>query len=170
MARLNPRSPLAQLAGRFPRPGRVEWIGLRLAYRAAIVPVSEVRAETGSGLLGDHSAKGRDHKRQVTLVQFEHLPVIAALAGAASVTPAALRRNLVVGGINLAALVGMRFQVGGAVFEGTGPCYPCSRMEEALGAGGYNAVRGHGGITARVVVGGWVRLGDAVTVADGVTD
>jgi MOSC domain-containing protein YiiM len=75
-----------------------------------------------------------------------------------------LRRNLVVSGVNLLALKGRRFLVGEAMLEGTGPCHPCSRMEEALGPGGLNAMRGHGGLNARVLQGGLIRLGAAVWV------
>ena len=93
---------------------------------------------------------------------FWYLPVIAALSGHGSVAPALLRRNVVVSGIPLVALKGRRFRIGQALFEGTGDCDPCSRMEAALGPGGYNAMRGHGGMTARVLCGGTLRVGDAV--------
>ena len=74
------------------------------------------------------------------------------------------RRNIVVSGINLLALAKRRFRIGEVVLETTGPCEPCSRMEENLGPGGYNAMRGHGGITARVAKGGTISVGDAVAL------
>ena len=80
--------------------------------------------------------------------------------------PEILRRNLVVSGINLAALKGREVQVGEAVLRYTVICAPCSRMEEALGKGGYSAVRGHGGWCAEVVQPGQVRLGDVVQPID----
>lgn len=145
-----------------PQVGRVEWIGLRPAPRAPVQCVARVAARVGQGLEGDrHRGAGR---RQVTLIQAEHLDVIAALLGlpAGAVHAPQLRRNLVVRGINLLALRQARFRVGEALFEGTGSCDPCSRMEEVLGAGGFNAMRGHGGITARVLEPGLVELGAEV--------
>lgn len=121
---------------------------------------------TAAGLVGDRYAGGSG-KRAVTLIQHEHLAAIAALAHCGQLDPALLRRNLVVAGINLLALRGRALRVGTALLEATGPCAPCSRMEELLGPGGYNAVRGHGGITARVLEPGLIALGDAVLDAGG---
>ena len=77
-----------------------------------------------------------------------------------------MRRNVVVAGINLYALRHARFRVGDVLLEGTGICAPCASMEEALGPGGFNAMRGHGGITARVLEAGTIALGDAVAVTE----
>jgi MOSC domain-containing protein YiiM len=143
-------------------PGRLEWIGVRPRHRAPLLAVAEARLEAGRGIAGDRAFDLGTDKRQVTLVQFEHLAAVAALAGLASVAPEQLRRNLLVSGINLQALKGKCFRIGEALLEGTGDCHPCSRMEENLGRGGYQAMRGHGGITARVLEGGMIRLGDPV--------
>ncbi|RVT85244.1 MOSC domain-containing protein [Rhodobacteraceae bacterium CCMM004] len=143
-------------------PGRLRWIGLRPARREDVVTpdAAEIAAE---GLVGDH---GRSPRRAVTLIQWEHLPVIAALAGRKAVAPELLRRNLAVAGLNLAAVRKGRVAVGAAVLEITGLCPPCSRMEEALGHGGYTAVRGHGGWYASVVTPGRIAIGDPVVRAD----
>lgn len=152
---------LQTLMDRLPQTGEVKWIGVRPEKRAAINVLDRVEADTGQGLVGDRYA-GRSGERQVTLIQWEHLAVVASVVGLEKVAPALLRRNIAVSGINLLALKNKRFKVGDAVLEYTGTCDPCSFMEEALGAGGYNAMRGHGGITARVVQGGTITVGDRV--------
>lgn len=153
-----------------PQTGRLEWIGLRSGRRAKVVRVAEVEALVGLGLQGDRRVDGKtpDPKsaRQVTLLQAEHLPVIASLVGLDVLEPERLRRNLLVSGVNLLALRDRSFWIGEVLLEGSGPCHPCSRMEEALGPGGYSAVRGHGGITARIVRGGILRIGNTVSIAD----
>ncbi|MEM1235240.1 MAG: MOSC domain-containing protein [Pseudomonadota bacterium] len=157
MVCMGPVSDMREMMARHAKWGRIEWIGLRPARREAMVAVPSVRIGS-DGIEGDRSRGG---KRAVTLIQAEHLPVVAALSDRA-VSPEMLRRNLVVSGINLLALKGRQVRVGEAVLEVTGPCHPCSRMEEVLGAGGYTAVRGHGGVCARVIRPGEVRLGDAL--------
>jgi MOSC domain-containing protein YiiM len=161
MALPPPDSELGLLLARLPRAGRVEWIGLRRRRGVAMEEMDQVIAIAGRGLAGDRYS-GASGKRGVTLIQAEHLAVIAALAGQETVAPARLRRNLVVSGLPLIALKGRRFRIGQVVLEGTASCDPCSRMEAALGPGGYNAMRGHGGLCARILEGGTLRVGDSV--------
>lgn len=158
----NPESSLAKLLAAPVRPGRVTWLGLRPARGADIVMVEAADLERGRGLVGDRYQR-LDGARQVTLIGQENLRAIADFLGLDfPVAPALVRRNIVVAGLNLLALKDQRFRLGDAVLETSGECHPCSRMEEALGVGGYNAMRGQGGITARVVEGGRVAVGDPV--------
>lgn len=148
--------------------GQVKWIGISTGKREPIQCPERVTVQAKTGIDNDHHARSGRSKRQVTLIQWEHLDVVAKLLGRDEIDPSLLRRNLVVSGINLLALKKKRqFTIGDVVFEGSGPCDPCSRMEELLGPGGYQAMLGHGGITARVLQGGTIRVGDALTVPDG---
>lgn len=131
-----------------------------------MVALDAVQINPGTGLEGDRFSGSVKSKRQVTLIQQEHLDVIAACLHRDHILPALLRRNIVVSGINLLALKDKVFRIGGAVLEFSGLCHPCSKMERELGAGGYNAMRGHGGITARVCEAGLVRIQDRVTYLD----
>lgn len=150
---------LASMRATHAGSGRIDWIGLRPGRREPMLAVDGAML-TEEGLEGDHARAGM---RALTLIQAEHLPVIAALVGGPA-PPEALRRNILVSRINLGALKGAILKLGAARVEITGPRHPCSRMEETLGPGGYNAVRGHGGWCARVVTSGRIALGDEVIV------
>ncbi len=127
-----------------------------------MITVNKVLADQRLGLIGDRY-NGSSGKRQVTLMQWEHLSVLESLMGKA-IVPELLRRNLVIKGINLLALKNQQFRIGEVVFQTSGFCHPCSKMEQLLGVGGYNAMRGHGGLTAQVLTGGLLRVGDSLTV------
>lgn len=154
---------LQDLFDNLPQVGCITWIGIRPERKAPMAELQSVQAIAMKGLQGDRY-KSLNGKRQVTLIQGEHLEVIASLLGIPEAPPELLRRNLVVKGINLLALKDKRFRVGNCLLEYTGLCHPCSAMEATFGPGGYNAVRGHGGITARIIESGEIRLSDQVSI------
>ncbi len=153
---------LAELLQIFPYAGEVMWIGVRPAKGEPMIVVDEVLTDTRSGLMGDRY-NGNSGRRQVTLLQYEHLAVLESMLGK-EIPPEVLRRNLLIKGVNLLALKNCKFKIGAAVFQMTGLCHPCSKMENKIGSGGYNAMRGHGGINAQVLQGGLITVGDKVTV------
>jgi len=158
-------SNLQELLAILPQLGEVEWIGLRTAKRATLKNVQEVEVAIKEGLVGDHYS-GNSRNRQVTLIQAEHLEAVGGMLKKDKIDPQLTRRNIVISGINLLAFSGRQFQIGEEVIlEMTGQCQPCSRMESNLGPGGYNAMRGHGGITAKVIQGGKIKAGDVVKLA-----
>lgn len=165
---------LRELSQQFAVDGRLEMIVLRPDRRKPAIAVPTVEAVLGYGLMGDRRAKSErttdsSRKREVTLIQAEHIPLIAQWGGLDSLSPLDLRRNLIVSGINLLSMkspfpdLKLHCQIGDRVeLVITGPCDPCSRMEQELGRGVYNAMRGHGGTTARLVTGGPIAVGDRV--------
>ena len=169
---------LRQLTQHFSQHGRLDAIYLRPGRGQPCLLQDQAHAIADLGLQGDRTSLRQSpgpngSKRQVTLLQAEHLPVIAALTGHLQLDAALLRRNLVVSGINLLATKSLfkdqplHLLIGNVLLEVTGPCEPCSKMEQVLGKGGYNAMRGHGGITARILRGGLLRIGDTVQVVAG---
>ncbi len=163
---------LRDLTTQFAQQGKLDLIYLRPARGVACKQVQNAIAIAGQGLQGDRTAANQSRnplgsKRQVTLIQAEHIAVIAQFLGK-SIDTTTLRRNLVVSGINLLAAKSlfrdqtMQLKIGEVVLEITGPCEPCSKMEAALGKGAYNSMRGHGGVTAKVVIGGELSINDPV--------
>jgi MOSC domain-containing protein YiiM len=157
-----PDSPLEQLLAGPTMPGRLARIGLRPSREVPMVTANSAVMIMGRGIKGDHYDTRQNGARQVTLIAIEDIAAIASFLGKEGIGLQLLRRNFVTQGINLVDLKSRRFRIGPTLLEWSGECAPCSRMETNLGLGGYNAVRGHGGITARVIEGGEVQLGDAV--------
>jgi len=158
---------LKKLMLHIPQIGVVQWIGVRPIKRGEVMEVQKVAVTVENGLENDHYGK-QDGNRMVTLIQAEHLQVVASIMQIDSINPILLRRNIVISGINLLALKDLTIQIGDAVvLKITGQCHPCSRMEENLGSGGYNAMRGHGGMTAKVLQSGIITIGDQVKKIEG---
>jgi MOSC domain-containing protein YiiM len=150
---------IQELMTQYAKAGKVVAISIRPQRLMPVQIIDSVTAIENKGLEGDRSKGGN---RQVTLIQKEHMDAVASFQGKDDLDFTLTRRNILVEGINLLSLKGKQFQIGEAILEYTGECHPCSRMEEALGKGGYNAMRGHGGITAKVIVSGKLKSGDTV--------
>ncbi|WP_235282047.1 MOSC domain-containing protein [Thalassotalea sp. ND16A] len=131
-----------------------------------MLELNQADVKVGEGLVQDRFSGNAESKRQITLIQQEHLMAMASLLHRDSIAASDLRRNLVVSGINLLALKGQTFCINAVVLQTTGLCHPCTKMERLLGPGGYNAMRGHGGITAKVLTSGVIKLGDTVKLID----
>ncbi|MBL1433615.1 MAG: sulfurase [Gammaproteobacteria bacterium] len=154
----------ARLFGRYIQDlptGKLEWIGLRPARNEPMQQVTQANAIPNLGLEGDRRCNATPGSaRQITLISAEHITLVASLLKRDNIDPALLRRNLVISGLNLHALRHQRFRIGEAEFEATAQCHPCSRMDAALGKGGCAAMLGHGGLCAKILVGGQIKIGD----------
>ena len=129
-----------------------------------MITVTEAQAVAGMGITGDRRMKGSaGSARQITLIAAEHLDVVAQLLQLDTVDPARVRRNLVVSGVNLNALRYQQFRIGEVILQATALCHPCSRMDEEFGPGGQAALLGHGGLCAKILQGGILRVGDELS-------
>jgi MOSC domain-containing protein YiiM len=130
--------------------------------------VPSVELLVGLGLAGDRYALGGgtwarypDLEKQLTLIDDDDVAALARETGSA-LTPGDTRRNLVTTGIDLPALVGGWFAVGGALLFGAKRCPPCTHLERLTGVRLVKAMVHRGGINAAVFAGGTVREGDVV--------
>lgn len=157
--------------------GKLTWIGLRPARKADMLVVEQTQALENQGLEGDRRCKGTPGSaRQVSIISEEYIQQInhflnchrAAidpnLVNTITAIPELLRRNLVVSGVNLTAIRHQRIRIGEAEFETTALCHPCLRMEQAFGDGGVAAMLGHGGLCAKIVKSGLIKVGDTVSL------
>lgn len=132
--------------------------------------LEEVEAIAGQGLAGDRYAnlKGTfqdgesvEPDQEVTLIEEE------ALQGASreyslEVAHRDSRRNLLTRGVALNHLVGQQFHVGEVLLEGIRLCEPCAHLEKLTREGVQKSLVHRGGLRARIVQGGNLRLADLI--------
>ncbi|CAN5138398.1 MOSC domain-containing protein [soil metagenome] len=130
------------------------------AGRAPTVEVPEATAVAGQGLVGDRFFGHKDdYKGQVTLFSIETYRDLCSRFGLAedAADVSLFRRNLVVEGADLPALIGTEFELCGVRFLGTEEAAPCYWMNQAFADGAEEAMRGRGGLRAKVLTGGILR-------------
>lgn len=144
-----------------PEPiGRVVSLHVAKGRRLPMRAVDHVVAEAGRGLVGDRY-HGTRH-RHVTLQAADAL-ADAAVALGRDVPASGTRRNVTIDVGPVPTTPGTRLRVGGALLEVVRVAAPCRLLDDDLGPGAMEALRRRAGTVFRVLEGGEIRLGDAVS-------
>lgn len=142
--------------------GKINWIGIRPLKGSPLHSIKKAAVDTVNGLNGDHYC-GKSGKRQLTLINQEDLKEVAQTMGKNEIDPELTRRNVVFSGKKILPEGNALFRIGDEVIiKITGPCRPCKRMDENLGEGGEEAMKGRGGLTAKIVKDGYFSVGDKI--------
>lgn len=124
------------------------------------VAVETVNCRAGWGLEGDRFCGYRPgYKGQVTFFAWETYEAARTTFNLPDLSPAAFRRNVLVSGLDLNALIGRRFSLNGVEFEGTGEARPCHWMNAAVAPGAEDWLKGQGGLRAKILSDGALAVG-----------
>lgn len=126
------------------------------------ISVNEIECVAGKGLFGDRFFGFKeDYKGQVTFFSDEVFTDVCRELGVNDKSPGVTRRNIVTRGGELNLLVGRRFVVQGIEFEGMAECSPCHWMNEVIAPGAEALLHGRGGLRARILTDGVLRVDGA---------
>jgi MOSC domain-containing protein YiiM len=155
--------------------GEVIAIHIAGGARLPMQSLAEAEAIAGEGLAGDRYRDGTGFysaspitpgARELTLIAAEVLAAIEAETGI-TLSVDEHRRNITTRGVDLDALIGKRFTIGEVVCEGIRRCPPCTHLEELTGKPVMPPLVHRGGLRAKIVAGGVVRVGDSIIEGDG---
>lgn len=123
-----------------------------------ILECEAVECVSGKGIRGDrYFGHADDYKGQITFFSWDVFCDLRRELSLLGAQPWALRRNVITEGVNLMELVGKPFEAQGVSFVGIEECKPCYWMDEALGPGAEEWLKGRGGLRAKIVSDGWLR-------------
>ena len=124
-----------------------------------VIRVLEVECIAGKGLVGDRFFDYKnDYKGQITFFAWETYEEMCRQFGIVDKSPGVFRRNVITRGVELKEWIGKEFEIQGVLFEGTQEASPCSWMNEAFCQGTEEAMKGRGGLRARILTDGLLRV------------
>lgn len=124
-----------------------------------ILEQREVRCVAGRGIEGDRFFDFKeDYKGQITLFAWEVYQDLCARFNRWDKPPAVFRRNVITRGLDLNALIGQEFELQGVRFLGVESCKPCYWMDQAFCPGAEAALQGRGGLRAKILTDGVLRV------------
>jgi MOSC domain-containing protein YiiM len=130
-----------------------------------LVEVSRIECVAGRGIRGDRFYDYRQkYKGQITFFSAEVFEELSRHFGLTNKSPAVLRRNVIVSGIDLHDLIGEEFAIQGVRLRGTGHCAPCYWMDQAFAPGTEKFLKKNGGLRAEIMSNGVIAVGDAQLV------
>jgi len=143
--------------------GRIEAIYLRATSDAPAQAVATARLVAGQGIEDDRYffPNGAGPGEALTLIAAEALEGLRADTGI-ELAAAESRRQIVTRGIDLNALVGQEFSVGGVRCLGVELCEPCAHLQAVTAPGVLRGLVHRGGLRADVLTAGEIAIGDAV--------
>lgn len=123
--------------------------------------VDTIECVAGRGIHGDRYFDYKpDFKGQITFFDWAIYERVRTQLSLDSFCPSLFRRNVLIAGLDLNALIGQRFSLQGIEFEGSEECAPCYWMDEAIAPGAEALLKGFGGLRARILTSGHLHLGD----------
>jgi MOSC domain-containing protein YiiM len=130
-----------------------------------LTEVPSIECVAGRGIRGDRFFDYKDnYKGQITFFSSEVFERLAAHFGLTNKSAGAVRRNVIVSGIELNDLIGEEFSIQGVRLRGTAHCRPCYWLDQAVAPGTEEFLQGNGGLRAQILSDGVISMGDAQLV------
>ena len=129
-----------------------------------MVAQDEVMCLAGRGIEGDRFLDfKRNYKGQITFFNGEIHAELCTRFRATETPPSVYRRNVIILGVDLNSLIGCEFEVQGIRFLGMAECTPCHWMDAAFQPGTEEALRNRGGLRAKILTTGTLKVDVGVT-------
>jgi len=138
-----------------------------------VVACESVTCTAGKGIVGDrYYGHSEDYKGQITFFSSEVATEMQEHFKLEELDRSTMRRNVLVSGVDLNALIGKRFRIGELIFVGSEECTPCFWMNEAVSEGALDWLKGRGGLRCRIETSGTLKTGETRVeiLGDGTTE